>query len=280
MPPKHQKTTFLLAPQGTPVKRAPSSASSARRKLSENEKFAAFPRGLLDRIDGQFQLRMSKISAGWEPYPPPSWKPRFALNTGATHLYPPGETRKRAHVASNGEYCCVSAANTGLLLLLLEMEPQLAFGENQFHELDTAMDMEELDPNPSPLALHAIRRGEIGYHFDKHGSLAICFLREGAGGIDHVVRDDVFRVVPRDLRRICYFVNATSGAATPPKKTAVPLRFFISKKRAPDTQDEESDDDDNVVARLAERAKRAKREREEEAEKKMEADFGSLRGFY
>lgn len=268
MPPKHQQTAFRLAPQGTPTKLAQTSASSARRKLSENDKFAIFPREMLDRIDGQFQLRISKISAGQECYPPASWKPRFALSTGAEHLYPPGPA---SHAAREGEYTCVSAANIGLLLLLLETEPQLAFGEDEFRELDTFFDMEDLEPNPSPFALHALRRGEIGWHFDKHGGLAICFLREGEGGFDGVVRGDLFRLVPRDLRRICYFVKATAGAPSPQKETGMPFRFSMARKRPKLIREEGSDDEGNVIAERAERAKKVKREREEADEKRWEA---------
>ena len=209
------------------------------------------------------------------------------MNAGATHLFPPPQTAaRRTHDVERADmYTSVSAANTGLLLLLLELEPQFASGAFEFRELDTNMDIEELDKNPALFALHAIRRGEVGYHFDKNGSLAICFLREGDGGFDNVVRNGVFRAVPKDLTRVEFFVDATSGSAAPRKEEVAPLRFFMPKKNVPEEkkkkeEEEESSDEENVVAKLAKKAKEAQKHRDDDDEEMGEADFGGLKGFY
>lgn len=272
---KKRKPAFQLSSNNTPII-AQSNPSQPRRRLEAQSQFAAFPRDILEHIEKQFALRISKLSEGMERYPPQSWKPRYTLESGIKQLYPPKDHSWSSQFVGQNVYTCISAANTGLLMMLLKMQPQLLNGDYAFHKLDTGLNIDNWGANPSPFDLHAIRRGEIGYHFDKNGALGICFLCEGYDGFDHEIKsgfdnlenDNVLQVVPRDFGRNCFFVKATSNS-TPPQKKGV--RFLL--KKMPKFEEDDNSDEDNV-ARLFEKGKKSEENHEEDDHEKIDADEG------
>ena len=180
------KPAIQLAPASNVGKVMQSHPSQPRRRLQDQERFAAtFPQDILEHIEKQFAIRVSKLSEGMERYPPASWKPRYTLESGIKQLFPSKDNDWSPELVEKVKYTCVSAANTGLLLLLMKTQPQLLNSGKQFHKLDTGLDIERWEANPSPFDLHALQRGDIGYHFDKNGSLGICFFYEGYAGFDH-----------------------------------------------------------------------------------------------
>ncbi|KAJ4301217.1 hypothetical protein N0V90_003308 [Kalmusia sp. IMI 367209] len=225
-----------------------------RRPLTYNEKFAALPRSLLEHIEYLFQnvgVREKGEASG----------AIFTLNHGQIRLYPKSAStfKIKAH-----HYKFVDAANTALLTMFMDMEPEFATGDAEhWRALDTGFSIYDLEPNPGLLQLHGLRRGDVGYHFDKHSCLAICFLQEGTGFFSTV--DDEVSDERLELELACFFVEAVPGVAgawIPQAPIPSAKISFILKEKE---KEEEGSDGDVVGEKFL-----AERRREEEEERKRE----------